>query len=60
MKQIHERLNLFPCYLEYRINNWQLTTWGKVHTYNTLGLLFYSNLVTFDEWLIAYGREDLV
>lgn len=60
LEKIYERLDLFPEYLKYRLDNWVSLPFGKMHTFRTTGMLFLSEIKSFDQWLYDNGRDDLV
>ena len=60
LKQIELRMALFPDYLRYRIDNWERTAWGKLHTLRHHGYIMSYELMTFDQWLYQEGHVDLV
>lgn len=59
-KQIDERFHLLNEYLQYRIELWHYTPWGRLYTLRTTGMIFCYELMTFDQWLFQNGHEDLV
>lgn len=56
---IHKRLDLFPQYLAYRADNWRLTPSGKMYEFEKTGLLWICSIMSFDEWLLWNGHEEL-
>lgn len=60
LKQINERLDLFPKYLRYRLDNWQSLPFGKIYTLRTEGVVYLNEVKSFDRWLYDNGYEALV
>lgn len=60
LNQIDQRLQLFPQYLRYRVDNWENTPWGRIHTYRTAGMIWCHEIDSFDTWLHNKGYDDLV
>lgn len=64
LKQIDERLCLFPEYMRYRLDNLHQWPCMQFHTLKTLGLIWMVNnadrLMSYDQWLFQNGHQDLV
>lgn len=59
LQTIHRRLDLFPQYLGYRAENWRLTAWGRLKTFEETGIFWIGGMLSFDQWLCMNGYFDL-
>lgn len=60
LKQIDTRIALFPEYLTYRLDHWMSLPFGRIHTLETMGMIFAYEIMTYDQWLYQNGHEDLI
>lgn len=61
LEMIDVRLELFKKYLEYRIDYWSYTPFGRLYFLKTMGILWqHSDTLTFNEWLSFIKADNYI